>query len=543
MTSSILTFTVAASAMGLSACTANPSAPVQDTATSAASASASGTAAPAASDTTAPSASASASAVDISQPVTLTYYEVGDKQPDSDRIWASINEKLKKDLNCTVDMITNMPWSDFQTKYPLIFASGEQFDFVFSANWCFYLQEAVKGAYMELKPEDIQQYMPLTYKAVTQDQWNATKVDGKIYMAPYTVPETSEGSKGTFLVRGDLMKKYNISSITTPQDILNYWDAVAKDTATTGIIPMAAGNMQQGYFEYKIAQAFGDQKYYSNKYFDTYVGASNQFYLMFDLTDPHGIKTIDATPYRMDTYNRLKDFYNKGYFGKDVATQTDQSETMFLNGKSATMFRALANLNNFWVQTMNQHPEWDPQIVDVTPDTPAWINPATNNGISIHAGSQNWQRAMMVMDKLGYDPSYQALKYGIEGTDYTKNSDGSITQNASFKGVSGFMGFYNIPFTYTTPFAPNYKDLRDSFSKNGISPALLNFNFDSSKVSSQLTAITAVEAQYLPLLNMGVAPDVQQTYDQMMAALKTAGLQTVQDEYIKQAQAFMTANY
>jgi len=484
---------------------------------------------------------------DTSQFVTLKYYDVGDKNGSTDVTWQVINQLLKKDLNCNVDLITNMPWADFQTKYPLIFASGEQFDFCFSANWCFYPTQAVKGAFMELNPADIAKYMPLTNNIVTKDQWNATKINGKIYMVPYTTPEYSQDSKGTFLVRGDLMAKYGIASITTPADMLKYWDAVAKDTATTGIIPMAAGNIQQGHFEYKIGQVFDDQKYYSNNYFEVYEGGSNQFFLTFDLTNPKDIKTIDNTAYRMSIWNRLKSFYDKGYFGKDVATQTDQSETMFLNGKSATMFRAIANLNSYWSQSMQQHPEWDCRIVDVTPETPAWRNPVTNNGISIHSGSKNWQRTMMVMDKLGYDPAYVTLKYGQKDIDYTVNSNGDMVYNTNWKGTNGFMGFYNLPIVWPSTLnygsAPNYRTLMETFDKNSITPALSNFNFDSSRVNSQLTSVIGVEAQYLPLLNLGIAPNIQTTYDQMMAALKTAGLATVQDEYIKQAKAFMDANY
>jgi putative aldouronate transport system substrate-binding protein len=42
-------------------------------------------------------------------------------------VLAAINEKLMADLNCTIE-IKYIDWGDIDTKYPLLFASGESFD-------------------------------------------------------------------------------------------------------------------------------------------------------------------------------------------------------------------------------------------------------------------------------------------------------------------------------------------------------------------------------------------------------------------------------
>jgi len=74
------------------------------------------------------------------------------------------------------------------------------------------------------------------------------------------------------------------------------------------------------------------------------------------------------------------------------------------------------------------------------------------------------------------------------------------------------------------------------FKKNG---GAGNMNFDTSNVNSQIAACTQVQSQYGPLLNLGVTKDVNGDYTKMMNALKSAGFQAIQDEYMSQAQAFM----
>ena len=55
-----------------------------------------------------------------------------------------LNARLKKDLNASME-INYIGWGDFQAKYPLVLAAGEDIDWIYTANWSFYFQEAAKG--------------------------------------------------------------------------------------------------------------------------------------------------------------------------------------------------------------------------------------------------------------------------------------------------------------------------------------------------------------------------------------------------------------
>ena len=61
---------------------------------------------------------------DISEEVTLTMYLIGDRPVDNDLVFEQINARLKEEINATID-VKFMSWSEYEQKYPLIFASGE----------------------------------------------------------------------------------------------------------------------------------------------------------------------------------------------------------------------------------------------------------------------------------------------------------------------------------------------------------------------------------------------------------------------------------
>ena len=104
---------------------------------------------PAESSTTAanpsePSAAATDPAKETLEPVTLKMYLLGDKPAGFDEVYAKINEKLSQDIQTTLD-VEFISWSDVDQKYSLLFASGEDFDLIFTAPWAYYSSVANKN--------------------------------------------------------------------------------------------------------------------------------------------------------------------------------------------------------------------------------------------------------------------------------------------------------------------------------------------------------------------------------------------------------------
>ncbi|MGA2641043.1 MAG: hypothetical protein ABSG21_09070 [Spirochaetia bacterium] len=61
-------------------------------------------------------------------------YLLGDAPTGMPDVLQALNAKLKKDLNATME-INYIGWGDFQAKYPLVLAAGEDIDWIYTANW------------------------------------------------------------------------------------------------------------------------------------------------------------------------------------------------------------------------------------------------------------------------------------------------------------------------------------------------------------------------------------------------------------------------
>ena len=173
---------------------------------------------------------------DTSEPVTLTMYLIGDRPVDNDEVFAKINERLQAEINTTID-VKFMGWGEYEQKYPLIFASGEDWDIIYTADWCFYNAQATKQGFYEITQEELQKYAPMTAETMYPDAWEQAKVDGKVFMLPMNYKEITAY---VYIARGDLMDKYDITSVSSLDEVETYLDAIAKNEPA--FIPLDIGS-------------------------------------------------------------------------------------------------------------------------------------------------------------------------------------------------------------------------------------------------------------------------------------------------------------
>jgi len=100
----------------------------------------------------------------------LVMYLIGSETNDFEEVMEALNEKLDKDLNCTLT-INHMSWSDWATKYPLVLVSGEQADLIYASDWAFYAEQARKGAFEPILPL-VEQYAPALLDTIPAESWN-----------------------------------------------------------------------------------------------------------------------------------------------------------------------------------------------------------------------------------------------------------------------------------------------------------------------------------------------------------------------------------
>lgn len=148
---------------------------------------------------------------DVSEPVELVMYYIGDKTEDEGLVLDEINKILKEKINATL-VLKNMSLSDYSTKYALTIAGGESIDLIYTSTWAFYQSEANKGAFAEVTDQVLNDYMPLHLENQAEASWGQAKIGGKVYFVPCNMANVSADA---ILIRGDLREKYGMDRLET----------------------------------------------------------------------------------------------------------------------------------------------------------------------------------------------------------------------------------------------------------------------------------------------------------------------------------------
>lgn len=473
-------------------------------------------------------------AADLSEFVELKMVMVGDQGPSYEYIIPMINEKLKEDLNCSLT-IEFLSWGDWQTKYPLMFGSGEEFDMVYTSNWAQYGPTATKGGFLKLDRADIEKYMPLTNANFTDDMWKGAMVVGEVYMIPQTALQFT-GDHNLFLVRGDLMKKYGIAEIKTAEDLRAYWDAVVKNDPH--MIPIAASNTWTAVDI--VNTMMGGYPWLGETW-------GNGVYQVFDSSDPDNLKPVpddEYWAYIVKRYETAREYLNAGYWSRDALSQTDDVNVMFKTGVGASTLGAIVYLNEIYQEVNAKNPEWEIQMVDINPDLAAQFYPVTGDGMAFHAQTKHKERAMMCLDLLSYDQEYYDLMYyGVKDKDYTLNEDGSFNWVGEAISV-GLRGMNNNVARPSADASPIFVETLERFKNNSFLNRLNNFQGTNDAVVTEVAAVNVVSETYDHISNLGfIEGDIGEYIAKFREELHKAGLATYQADSFKQMQEYLSLNY
>ncbi|MBU3099797.1 MULTISPECIES: DUF3502 domain-containing protein [Clostridium] len=462
--------------------------------------------------------------------VELKMYILGDKPKDFDKVYAEVNKIMSKKINATLN-VQFISWADKDTKYPLLFSSGDNFDLAFTATgWCFYNQIATNKGFYELSNDFIQKYAPQTWKNEPKTAWDQAKVNGKVYMVPN---DQNEYNYSLFAIRGDLREKYKIPEIKSIDGLKKYYDAIAKNEKA--IVP--------------LANAAGGQDLQSPYLMDgkeiSYVSGTPLPTIGYNIKDKSGkVFAFVDTPEYKDYVVKMREYANNSYWSKTNGSNNGTRDEAFKAGTAASM---VWNLNTVAksVQEVNRiHPAWKAEVVDVFQGSKKLINTYTNNGMAINAKSKNPERAMMAIDLLRYDREiYDLTSYGIKGTHWEPVGDSMYTV---LDATSNFPAGNVCPWGWHTNinrmdiYQPKaVKSFSDKWSSSDIvHNPLETFNFDDSKVKNEVAAVGKVITQFGVPLDLGKV-DPTTGIDTYKKELKKAGLYKVLAEVQKQTNDFI----
>lgn len=478
-------------------------------------------------------ASASA-APDTSKEVSLSYYMYGSEGVANPDILAKINEKLKADINATLE-IRYIDWGDVSTKYPLMFASGEKFDMAYASPGAAvsYYTLAAQDALTDIT-DMLGAAAPALKAEIPDSVWAGARYNGKIYAVPTMY---SEFTPYGFVYRRDLREKYGAEEVTSLETMEAYLDKVLEAGEFT---PLNLGSADH------------------NNLYRMFVGLNGswinapgipqtQNYLVASSAENYKDIIHPAFTDEFETFvGRMRAWADKGYWTKDVMAAQQGGKDRTTTGLSGGYITHMPD----WTGNLGAMKEKLPGV-----ETDFWCFEESQNKIVrkmgvenstvISANSANPERSLMAIEKFMTDESYYRLiQYGIEGREY-EIVDGVVQKPASYnadKDAGGFAAWslrndrFNLPLDTEDP---RRYELNEKWDKVAIDNPYVGFSFDDSNVSTELASIANVDATLgIQLLFGKTQSDAAQALAQYREQLKNAGIDKVIEEVKTQLESF-----
>ena len=478
------------------------------------------------------------------------------KQANSDKVWTAFNEQLQQYVpNTTVEFI-DVSFDEYSEKFSQVLASGEGVDLAWTGWLINKPQNIADGNLMpldDLLAEYGQGIVDVLGENVVEIHRNA---DGNIYYLPSW--QGLCGERRGWLVVTEIAELAGDTWIEDTEAALNKWrnnysegteafQAVLDQATKYLAAAKEAGKLGAGI---NTGRAFG-WSMYNGMYSFLGVGGAEIGITYCDGT--FTVKDGVAGEHYKLYAKTMADWYKEGYIRSDIMSVDTSTLTTPKNGEIT---------DTTYVFSCDPYlTEADQDAVTADAGMDMTYLPIEENAYLILGGDTSYaipycadepERAMMVLNAIYSQPDlYNTLIYGIEGEDYTKNADGTIT--TSYVGASptaddsyGIQRWIigsckNALINNGTD--PNYYADLEALEETARVNPFLNFTFDRTNVEGICASILNVYYEYGPQIDNGVAGDNwEELYNNYMAARKDAGIEELVTEFQNQINAYIEAN-
>ena len=479
------------------------------------------------------------------------------KQANSDKVWAAFNEQLQQYVpNTTVEFI-DVPFEEYSEKFSQVLASGEGVDLAWTGWLINKPQNIADGNLMpldDLLAEYGQGIVDILGENVVEIHRNAD--DGKLYYLPSW--QGLVGDRRGWLVVTEIAELAGDTWIEDTEAALNKWrnnysegteafQAVLDQATKYLAAAKEAGKLGAGI---NTGRVFGWSMYNGTRS-NPGVGGS-EIGIPFEDNTFTVIDGVASEHYKLYA-KTMADWYKEGYIRSDIMSVDTSTLTMPKNGEitdTTYVFSCDPYLTEADQDAATADAGMDMTYLPVEENASLILGGDTSYAIPYCADEP--ERAMMVLNAIYSQPDlYNTLIYGIEGEDYTKNADGTIT--TSYSGASptaddsyGIQRWIigsckNALINNGTD--PNYYADLEALEETARVNPFLNFTFDRTNVEGICASILNVYYEYGPQLDNGVAgDDWEELYNNYMAARKDAGIEELVTEFQDQLNAYIEAN-
>ena len=446
-----------------------------------------------------------------------------------DRVVAEMNALTVPALNIDIKMQV----TDFASRsqqLTLAFAGGEQIDLYFSTGLG--LTQSVQNGYaVDLEDDDghggslIETYGQDIIETMGWDNINTSRVGGVLYGIP-NERDLAQGRNAIF-VRKDILKEAEAYMDLTPDYDQIIWKVESLDDIVTILKAMHDAVPNITTYQPSTMNAIG----WTNV--DNLGGDS------FGVLEDWGQSTTVVNFFETDVYKEyvqtMYDLNQYGCISPNALTDTTADSSNMMAGALAAFFTsgkpdiAVGKVGDYEVMAIQGGPDFtsSSQIGGM-----CWMMGYT---------TVDPVAAMQYLNFMYASPEWNNLfMWGVEGTDYTLNSDGLavVDENGTFNHGMQWLAPSQFKGHVKEGNPVDLWEQYEVFNEGSIKSLASGFTFDTAPISTEYTAVTNVYNQYQKSIEFGFS-DPDTSIDEMNAAMKTSGLDKIIAEKQSQLDAWL----
>lgn len=468
--------------------------------------------------------------------------------PDGwEAVAAAVNKKLQADLGFTIAP-QYINWTNYGDQALLKFTAGENFDTALQARWLNMSQLAGSGSLVDVGPLLNSGDYPNIKKTLNDKLLQLNKWNGKLWGIPQV---NSAGRIHHFAIRQDLAEKYGTGQITDYAALEKFWYDVKQRESR--VIPMALSQNQSNLtcVPGPVAMFNAHAWENPNRIGQSFSGSSMPFFLAEDAkatgsSSPVPFWELEGV---IETLRTIRKYYLDGIINRDALNaDAATSKGLFTNGQTASTWATTDGLSSTTLLPGLQKAIKNAQLANVVPLKGGKASKPnqtfqSDNFTVLNAKGQSNEQAMKLLDWVSIKENHDLISYGIEGRDWKPAGDDKFEQLSTY-AFPGFALSWRTSLERRSAlmtaseadwftWAQNYDNFTiDTFA---------SFIPDVTPVKREDAQISQAFTQFGNPLFFG-AVDVDSGLDKLKKAVSAAGLDKLQAEMEKQANAHLAAN-